>query len=56
MRTGCVLFDALTISQGYQILEEDCQISLADFAERFGRGDGEPESVVAPMTLSALQN
>lgn len=39
------LFDALTISQGYQILDEDAQISLAEFADRFGRGDGEPESV-----------
>jgi DNA-directed RNA polymerase I, II, and III subunit RPABC1 len=29
--------------RGYQILEEDCNISLAEFSDKFSRQDGEPD-------------
>jgi len=33
----------MCLDRGYEILEEDCQISLASFAEQYGRADGEPD-------------
>ena len=38
----------LTATKGYQVLEDDMNMSLDEFATKFGRADGEPE--YAPTT------
>lgn len=31
------------MTKGYQVLEDDMNMSLDEFATRYGRADGEPE-------------
>ncbi|KAF2268585.1 DNA-directed RNA polymerases I [Lojkania enalia] len=40
----------MCLDRGYNILEEDTQISLADFASRFAREDGEPDRTRMPFS------
>ena len=48
MRLALRLEHALTLTQGYLVLEDDMTMSLEQFASKYAREDGEPECVHQP--------